>query len=213
MADRWEQITYSLALSMALVPAAALVPVRLLGTGVTLPVAVSCALGVFFAGLLAYLGFGPAKGSYEPRFSELGPPGAPVLVVLPAFGLALWASLRMVPGQRYALPGTLLAAVALLVLAAGVVHLVVSVRKPAPQQPPLEEALFGGGSPPAHRLLLPAVLLVVLFRGYAGPVLYDWPFIRGVDHYSHAVMADLVMSRGEIEPYLIYPQASTRSPR
>ena len=51
----------------------------------------------------------------------------------------------------------------------------------------------------------PLLLLLVLFRGYAGPVLHDWPFIRGVDHYSHAVMANLMMSRGEIEPYLIYP--------
>jgi hypothetical protein len=36
-------------------------------------------------------------------------------------------------------------------------------------------------------------------------MLHDWPFIRGVDHYSHAVMANLMMTEGEIEPYLIYP--------
>ena len=45
----------------------------------------------------------------------------------------------------------------------------------------------------------------MLLRGYAGPVLHDWPFVRGVDHYSHAVMANLIMTSGEIEPYLIYP--------
>ena len=55
-----------------------------------------------------------------------------------------------------------------------------------------------------RRLALPTVLLLVLLRGYLGPVL-DWPFIRGVDHYSHAVMTNLMMTRGEIEPYLIYP--------
>src|ERR671913_1648653 len=65
--DRAERITYSVALSMALVPAAALVPVRLLDTGVTLTVAATSALAVFFAGLLAYLRFGPAKGTHEPR--------------------------------------------------------------------------------------------------------------------------------------------------
>src|ERR687898_1248826 len=29
--------------------------------------------------------------------------------------------------------------------------------------------------------------------------------MRGVDHYSHAVMAELMMTEGRIEPYLIYP--------
>jgi hypothetical protein len=36
-------------------------------------------------------------------------------------------------------------------------------------------------------------------------MLPDWPFIRGVDHYSHAVMADRMMTVGKIEPYLIHP--------
>src|SRR3712207_9196179 len=39
---------------------------------------------------------------------------------------------------------------------------------------------------PARRLLLPAVLVLALLRGYSGPALHDWPFVRGVDHYSHA---------------------------
>jgi hypothetical protein len=56
-------------------------------------------------------------------------------------------------------------------------------------------------------------MLLVLVRGYACPVLHDWPFVRGEDHYSHAVMANLMRTRGGIEPYLIYPPASTRSPR
>ncbi|WP_119069441.1 hypothetical protein [Rubrobacter indicoceani] len=56
-----------------------------------------------------------------------------------------------------------------------------------------------------RRFLLPVVLGVVLIRGYSGVVLFDWPFIRGVDHYSHAVMANRMMFEGRIEPYLIYP--------
>ncbi len=205
-ADRAERLTYSAALSMALVPAAALVPVRLLDTGVTLAVAVSAALVVYLAGLLAYLRFGPAKETYEPTDPRSSRLGMPVLVILlPTVGLALWAGSRMVPGQQYGLPVRALSAIALLVLAAGVVHLVMSLRKPVAQEPSFEEALSETGSPVARRLLLPAVLLLVLVRGYAGPVLHDWPFIRGVDHYSHAVMANLMMTRGEIEPYLIYP--------
>ena len=90
-------------------------------------------------------------------------------------------------------------------IAAGVVHLVVSLRKPEPQEPSLQEALPETDSPITRRLLLPAVLLLALVRGYAGPVLHDWPFVRGVDHYSHAVMANRMMARGKIEPYLIYP--------
>jgi hypothetical protein len=213
-ADRAERITYSVALSMALVPAAALVPVRLLDKGVTLTIAASCALVVFLAELLAYLRFGLAKGTYEPPAPGSGPLEMPVLVVLlPAFGLALWTGLQIVPGQQDVLPATLLPIIALLVLAAGVLHLVASLRRPALQDPSLEPAVLGEGSPIARRLLLPAVLLLVLFRGYSGPVLHDWPFIRGVDHYSHAVMANLMMTEGEIEPYLIYPLASTRSLR
>jgi hypothetical protein len=184
---------------MALVPAAALVPMRLLDTGVTLAVAFSTALVVFLGGLLLYLRFGPAKGTYEPRFSRSGTLGMPVLVILvPAFGLALWSGLQTMPGQLTALA-------AVLVIVAGVAHLVVFLRRPETQEPSLEEALPETDSPITRRLLLPAVLLLVLIRGYAGPVLHDWPFVRGVDHYSHAVMADLMMTRGEIEPYLIYP--------
>ena len=104
-ADRPEHITYSVALSMALVPAVALVPVRLLGIGVTFAVAVSSALIVFFAGFLAYARFGPAKGADEPLASGSTPLGMPVLILLlPAFGLALWAGYQIVPGQREMLP-------------------------------------------------------------------------------------------------------------
>ena len=63
----------------------------------------------------------------------------PVFVVLlPAFGLALWAGLRMAPGQLYGLPVTPLATVALLVLVAGVVYLGASLQA-APQESALEE--------------------------------------------------------------------------
>ena len=205
-ADRWERITYSLAFSIALVPAAALVPVRLLGVGVTFTVAATSALAVFFAGFLAYLRFGQIKVSYKTRFPEPTPASTPVLLILvPAFGLALWAASQMVPNQVYGLPRTLLAVVALFVLAAGVVYLVGSLRASVPQEPFVEVASSWERSALARRLLFPAVLLLVLFRGYSGPAMQDWPFIRGVDHYSHAVMANLMMSRGEIEPYLIYP--------
>ena len=202
--DYAERLTYSAALSMALVPAVALIPTRVLGMGVTLPVAIVCALVVFLAGLGAYLGFGAPKGEDGSILSVPVPfLGLPALVLLvPAFGLALEAMIGAISGRW------VLVTVALLVLAAGITHLFMSRRKSelasgVDQVEVLESPTFPGAV--LRRLLLPAVLSLALVRGYAGPVLHDWPFMRGVDHYSHAVMADRMMTVGKIEPYLIYP--------
>src|ERR671915_2072230 len=62
-ADLYERVTYSVALSLALVPAVALIPAQLFGTGVTLAVAVASPLLVLLGGLAAYVRFGPAKAS------------------------------------------------------------------------------------------------------------------------------------------------------
>ena len=202
--DGAERLAYTAALSMALVPAVALVPAKLFG--VAFAVTASSALMVFVTGFIAYVGFGPAGTKGAPPAPGPGPLGMPALILLvPAFGLALWTGSRTVPGLRDALPVTPLVAVAALVLVAGVAHLVVSVRDPGVREPSLAEALPGAGSAVAHRVLLVGVLLMALFRGYAGPAQHDWPLMRGVDHYSHAVMAELMMTEGEIEPYLIYP--------
>jgi hypothetical protein len=202
--DEAERLAYTVALSMALVPAVALVPARLFG--ITVAVTAASALVVFFTGLLAYVGVGPAMTKEAPLVPEPRPLGMPALILLvPAFGLALWLGWQTIPGLRNALPVATSVAVASLVLVAGVAHLMVSVRELGMREPSLAESLPGTGSPVAQRVLLVGVLLLALFRGYAGPALHDWPLLRGVDHYSHAVMADLMMTRGEIEPYLIYP--------
>ena len=200
--DWAERLAYTVALSLALVPAAALVPAKLLG--VTLAVTGFSTLAVFLMGLLAYVLFGPAGAKDAPPFPGPEALGMPTLVVLlPAFGLALWAGLQTVPGSRDVFPAGPMAAVALLVLVAGAVRLIASLREPGSREPSFGETPVA--SPRAYRVLLPAVLLLALFRGYSGPTLHDWPFMRGVDHYSHAVMAELMMTRGEIAPYLIYP--------
>jgi hypothetical protein len=225
-ADFYERLTYSIALSLALVPAVALIPAQLLGSGITLAVAVASPLLVFVAGLAAYLRFGPAKAS------DGSLAGAPVrlsafalLPVAVAFALVLvadfvnlhlfwlagscwgWPSEACVQSgdaQKFMLP------VALLLLAAGVVHRFTFSREPeARVDHPEPGSSEQQGQPPAavlaRRLALPVVLGLVLLRGYLGPALHEWPFIRGVDHYSHAVMAELMMTEGKIEPYLIYP--------
>jgi hypothetical protein len=221
--DRAERLAYSAALSVALVPVVALVAARPWGGGVTLPIAVLSPLVVLGAGLAVYLRFGPSKGPDEPLAATPGPLGlatlAPVaaalalvlgsnLVSLGVFWLA--ASCQGWPSgvceqsgavQRFLIP------VALLLLAGGMAHLLASRRKQAPEGQAEEPSIGdrGPASDTASRLLLPAVLLVVLARGYLGPVLHDWPFVRGLDHYSHAVMTNLVMSEGSSESYLIYP--------
>jgi hypothetical protein len=212
-AGRYESLAYSTALSVALVPAVTLIPARLLGMGVTLTVAVASPLIVFLLGLAAYLRFGPAKkGPNEPLAAPAEPLGVPSLVLLiVAFGLALGVMIGAIAGVPIepvitvtVVPGTwTLLAIALLVFFAGVVHLVEPRRQTDPQEP----LLSSGGLPAVlgRRLVLPAVLALALLRGYLGPVLHDWPFMRGVDHYSHAVMAELMMTEGKIEPYLIYP--------
>jgi hypothetical protein len=210
--DLPERIAYSVGLSMVLVPSAALVGARLLGSGVTFSVALVSPLVVFLIGFVGYLWFGGAKGSEEPLGLPAAPLGAPALVLLiAAFALALGVMVGVAPGVpieplvtvRVAPSLGVLLAGALLVFFAGIVHLIESHRQAKPR-----EGLAGSWSMPtvpAQRLLLPAVLLLALLRGYLGPVLHDWPFMRGVDHYSHAVMAELIMTEGEIEPYLIYP--------
>jgi hypothetical protein len=211
--DLPERLAYSVGLSMALVPSVALVGARVLGGGVTLSVAVASPLVVFVIGFVGYLWFGGAKGSEEPLGLPAAPLGTPALVLLiAAFALGLGVMVGVVPGVpigplvtvRVAPSLGVLLAIALLVFFAGMVHLIESRR----QAEPREERLARSRSLPtfpAQRLLLPAVLALALLRGYLGPVLHEWPFIRGVDHYSHAVMAELMMTEGEIEPYLIYP--------
>jgi hypothetical protein len=210
--DLYERITYSIALSMALVPAIALIPTRLFGMGVSLTVSVVCVGVVFFSGLGLYLLVGSVKSATteEPLASPPAMLGMLTLVLLVVvFGMGLGVLAGVVPGVPIRPPTTVglmpstgvMFASALLVIFAGLVYLVES--RPEPQ------AWSTGFRRPsvdlAQRLLLPAVLVLALLRGYLGPILHDWPFIRGVDHYSHAVMAQLVMSEGKIEPYLIYP--------
>ncbi len=218
-ADNAERVVYSVALSLALVPAVALVPAYLLGTGVTLAVALISPPVIYFSGLAAYLRFGPAKDSGESVVplpaSPLGAPALALLVV--AFGLAMGVTIGAIPGEPAApettggfVPGPrVLVLIFALVVAAGLLELFLSGRaeRRGPTGPRAGAAWLPSPSfPPSwRRLSLLAVLVLALARGYLGPALHEWPLMRGVDHYSHAVMANRMMTVGEIEPYLIYP--------
>lgn len=218
-AGRAERLIWSLGLSLALVPAVALWLGHLLGGGVTLPVAVVSPLVVLGTGILAYLRFGPGKGAggtlapapAPPTVLPLGLIAAALAIVM---GANLWnldllwlagscqgwrSELCLASGesQRFLVP------VALLLFAAGAAHLLGSRREPAVEDRSAGPERPGGSL--AGRMLLPAVLVLVLARGYIGPVVHEWPYIRGLDHYSHAVMTNRVMNEGQIEPYFVYP--------
>ena len=49
------------------------------------------------------------------------------------------------------------------------------------------------------------VLLLVLARGYLGPIVNGWSYPRGVDRYEHAVMAGMMMREGSNESFMLYP--------
>ena len=226
--DRAVRMTSSVALSAALVPVVALGLARLLGGGVTLPVAVVSPLIVLGAGIGVYALFGPAKGS-EPLATPPGSPGVFALVlVVASIALvlisifdnlgALWtASLCMGWPSDYCIESggaqKLILPTTLLLLASGTVHALGSRRTSgshvSSSQPETSAHETTGGrftvGGVGRRLLLPVVLILVLVRGYVGPIIHDWPYIRGLDSYSHAVMADMIMAQGKDGSYLIYP--------
>src|SRR5215210_6019956 len=197
--DRVELLAYSTALSATLVPTAALLQARVFGTGVTSPIAAASALGVFAAGLVAYLWLGPTGHADKPPFARLPVPldVYGILPILAVFMLMLATAFGVVSGIQYTV------ATALLVLLAGVT-VTLSSRDPAQRQQP-QGTPVGSSPSQVWGALLAVVVLAVLVRGYWGPVRHDWPFIRGGDQYSHAVMSNLMMTEGRIDSYLVYP--------
>jgi hypothetical protein len=192
--DHAERLAYTIALSVTLVPSAALAQTYLFTTGVTLAVTVASVVLVFLAGLAAYLLLGPAKGPEEPVSRPPSPPGLPALIPLVvALALALGMFSGIAPYEWIMIP------IALLVIAAGIAYW--WTERDAP---PSEDSR-PGISAAARYALLSLVLLLVLARGYLGPVINGWPYPRGVDRYEHAVMAGMMMREGSNESFMLYP--------
>ncbi len=189
------RLAFSAAFSLALVPPAALLVMWLADTGVTALVAVLAPLAVFLAGFAVRLRFGPARTTGD---SPNPPPPLSSTALLPlaaALALALWTFVAA-PEVRWAGPAT----AALVLLAGTLAWAVWSEPRPAAHARPPRAA---------GRLLFPAALAVVLgavlTRGYVGPVLYDWPYLRGGDQYNHAVQANGMLSVGHYDEFLVYP--------
>jgi hypothetical protein len=147
-ADRVERLAYSVALSVALVPAVAQALVRLWAGSVTFAVAVISPLVVLGMGFVAYPRFGSPEEPDKPLVTPPVPPGALALVpIVVGFALVLGSDFKdlslfwlartcwgwyppeeiclmsVSSAQRFMLP------VALLLLTAGIVHLLASSRE------------------------------------------------------------------------------------
>ena len=64
------------------------------------------------------------------------------------------------------------------------------------------------GRPPIRGLRAGALLLILgltAYRAYSGVISHDWPFLRGGDQFSHAVMAEQMLAHGSYGAYLVYP--------
>ena len=107
-------------------------------------------------------------------------------LLVAAFGLVLAVALGL-PS-----PWWLLIVILALLAAAGVLA---AAGTEAGWQPP--EVLREPG--------LALVLALTAVRAYAGPIRHDWPYLRGSDQFSHAVMAQQMLAHGSYTTYLIYP--------
>jgi hypothetical protein len=193
--DRAEQLAYTVALSLTLVPTVALAQIYLFATGVTFVVSVVSVALVFLAGLGAYLLFGGAKASEEPLSLPPSPPGFPTLAPLAAaLTLALLMFLGIAPMEWLMIP------IAILVVASGVAYWWTSQGREAPPA-----GLGRSVSAAGRYALLSLVFLLVLARGYLGPIVNGWAYPRGVDRYEHAVMAGMMMREGSNESFMLYP--------
>ena len=193
-----ERLAYTIALSITLVPTAALLQTYLFATGVTLTVTLVSAALVFLAGLALYVLFGPARKGEEPICNPPSPPGFSTLVpLIGALALSLAMFLGLAPGEWFMIP------IGFLVLTAGAAY----VWAPRGRETTRTEQPEGGSriAPAARYAVLGVVSLLVLARGYLGPILNGWPFPRGIDRYEHAVMTGMMMRSGSNESFMLYP--------
>lgn len=203
--DRAERLVYGIALSITLVPATMLLLTSLFGVGATMTVTIISIVVVFAGGLAAYLKFGPAKRPLGPLSSGYATLDLPSLLpLIAAFGLMLAAILNVLLAEWAG------AVILLLVLVAGVGHLVTPRRNAAPYtasdtNPETDEPSRPFDLSVLHYPLLAATMTLVLLRAYLGPLRHDWPYIRGVDQYEHVVMTDMMVSTGSTESFMLYP--------
>jgi hypothetical protein len=223
-----ERLGYSSALSLATVPVVALILARLAGSGITLWIALASVVLVFGSGALVLLWRGAAPGTAEPILPAPGAirdPRALALLAV-AFAAALVSVLRSRPA-----PGWLNVLILLLLVLAAILGRPKRAPDEVPAQAPARVADQGPAQAPdkdtdnipdqevprertresrrpaaaLRGLALAIVLAATAVRAYEPVIRYDWPSIRGLDHFSHALMAQQMLGHGSYRSYLIYP--------
>jgi hypothetical protein len=219
-----ERLTYSAAVSLASVPAVALVLARILGTGVTLGIAIATVVIVAGSGAAACRIWGVAGGSAAPALPRPRAitDGRVLALIIAAIGLALAVSLG-VPAQGWILILILVAVAAAGVLA-GIRGGPVGGPDADPGQAVGDQAASDVAasdraasdqaagrprwlvlSPRLRAPVLLTVLALTALRAYVGVVGHDWPYLRGEDQFSHAVMTEQTLAHGSYGSYLVYP--------
>jgi hypothetical protein len=199
-----ERLTYSTVLSIASVPAVALVLARLAGTGVTLWIAVGSVALVFGSGALVFARRGAAAGPVTPVLPRpAAMAGTGTLVLIAAALAAALATLLHVPAS-----GPLLIAIAAALAVAGV--FAARALRPATDDPPGQAATAADQPAPPVRagwraLALAVVLGLVAVRAYTAVIRFDWPYVRGGDQFSYAIMAEQMLNHGSYGTFMIYP--------
>lgn len=188
-----ERVAFAVGLSVSLVPPVALLAGELTGGGIGAPAAGMAVVLVGATGLLLCWLRGLPRphdrpGPFPPLvFSDPAMVGIAGLVIL-----ILLVEVGPLPSAALAPPA---AALALLVgLGARI--------EPRPADGERREE----GRNPSALLLLP-VLALVTARSYAGPVLFDWPLIRGMDQYIHVILSRSLGPEASGEGLLVYPPA------
>jgi hypothetical protein len=193
-----ERLAYSTAISLATVPAVAVLLAHLAGSGISLLIALGSVVIVAGSGALATRIWGAAGGSAAPALPRPRAVRNPRVLALLIVGIALALAVSLgVPARGWLLI-VILVAVAVAGLATrGYVG------------PAQHDAPRPAGRPMLGRAVRAPALVVILaltaVRGYAGVVGHDWPFVRGEDQFSHAVMTEQMLAHGNYATYLIYP--------
>jgi hypothetical protein len=200
-----ERLTYSTVLSMASVPTVALVLASLTGAGVTLWIAIGSVALVLGSGVVAFVTRGAAPGPATPVLPRpAAMNGTGTLVLIAAALAAAVAAVLHVPAS-----GLLLIAIAGALAVAGV--FAARALGPATHSPPGRVAATAADQPASpdragwRALALATVLGLVAIRAYAAVIRFDWPYVRGGDQFSYAVMAEQLLSHGSYGTFMIYP--------
>ncbi|MDR0342240.1 MAG: hypothetical protein LBI49_03855, partial [Nocardiopsaceae bacterium] len=224
-----ERLAYSCALSLASVPVVAVVLTRLAGSGVTWWISLAATGIVLMSGIAVTVLRGAARGQAGPVFPRLPAIRNPWAVALLAAGAVLALVVALAPGRHA--DWLILVTLGLMVLAGVVIGMGVPAGPPATAAPsppgsagllepdgPAEpagpaataDAAASPGRGPravaaARGAALAVVLALTAVRSYEPVLRYDWPSVRGLDSFSHAVMAEQMLAHGSYRDYLIYP--------